>query len=220
MIIEIEGAILDIQGAWHRAHVAATADVGWSSLDAPTFWRLTRKDGLHANLLPGAKPMKTKAYVDRFAERLEERAIIDLALPGDRVAETLGVFAATGAIVAVTLGANVEPRRSLVQRTGLNPPIARIEGLANDPRRRPGELRILSENHPRTLVAAASDGLVRAAQSAGLFTVGISSGACAPARLHQAGADLVYPDLRHLTEALADGAAELVRRGWPPPAYL
>ncbi len=219
VIIELEGAIFDIREAFHRAHVDATREVGWSSLDERTFWRLLRKEGREANMLPGARPIKTKQYLENFAANCENDTIIGAFQVEPKVPPALRSVSQMGTVCGVTLGSNVEARSQLVQTAGLADRIERAECLATDPRRRPAELRILAGSEPRTVVVvAASDAIARAAGAAELFTVGISCGTCIAARLHQAGADLVYGSLADFAEALDGGAPELVRRGLLPPS--
>ena len=59
-IIEYDGPIIDVRPVHYRAFRAVVGELGWSCLDEPTYWRLVRTKGQDANLLPGAKPVKTK----------------------------------------------------------------------------------------------------------------------------------------------------------------
>ena len=116
----------------------------------------------------------------------------------------------------VTLGANRSARREWIAGTAWASLVGRMEKLSDDPRRRGAELRALSEGDPRTLVIAADESIIRAAGNAELFSVGVASGSCVPARLHQAGADIVLTDLAELADSLATGAQDLIRAGLLP----
>ena len=93
----------------------------------------------------------------------------------------------------------------------------RIEGLDPDPRKRPGELRTLASGDKRSLVAAASDTVIRSAGEAGILAVGIRRGSCSADRLYRAGADIVYKDLEELRIAILEGSEDLIRAGLLPP---
>ena len=77
LIIEIEGALLDVVPTHYEAHRRVAAEVGWARLDRATFWRLTRTKGREANLLPGARPVKLKEYYARFEECVESDELVD-----------------------------------------------------------------------------------------------------------------------------------------------
>jgi len=215
-IIEMDGAVFDLRSAWYQAYREAAAQVGWSRLEEAEYWRMTRTRGREAIVLPGAKPAKLKAFVAEFERRVETDAIVEALRIQPGVERALTVLRDHGPCSAVTLGLNVGRRRHLLEQRGLSRFFDHIEGLSSDLRRRPGELALLSGGDRRTMVAASGDGLTRAAGGADLFAAGIASGACTPARLHQAGADVVFPELAGLAESLAAGAADLVRAGLLP----
>ena len=218
LIIEIDGPVLDIAPVWHRVHCDAAAHVGWSALDQATFWRLTRKQGREADLLRGAKPAKLKEYYARFDERLETEEIVSGHEPNEKIDGVLASLSTKGSICLVTLGSNIQARRTILERGNLLRFANQVEMLGTDPRKRPGELRVLSAGDKRTLVAASSDFVIRAAGEAGIVTVGIPRGACSVDRLHRAGADVVYQDLDALRDAIAEGSDDLTRAGLLPPA--
>ena len=78
------------------------------------------------------------------------------------------------------------------------------------------DVRVLAEADDRVVVVATSDVLVRSADAADLFTVGVSSGACSVKRLQQAGARVVYRELAELAASLKGGGGDLVRAGMLP----
>lgn len=167
-------------------------------------------------MLPAAKPPKLAEYQTRFdllAEADESIAAFGLV---EGVSAAMTRIASMGPCHLVTLGGNVEARIKLADQGGLRPFSQRIERLDVDPRKRPAELRLLATKDPRTIVVCGTDALVRSAGSAELFSVGISSGPCIAARLHQAGASVVLGDLEALVSSLQTGGAELVRAGLLP----
>jgi len=218
IIIELDGPVLDIGPAYYQVFQQVAAAVGWSRIDQATYWRLTRTKGRDANVLPGAKPGKLKEYQARFAETVESDESIERLLPQPNVGAVLKALTGFSTCVAIALGSNVAARRKVLDRTGLRQHFASIESSSADPRRRSAELRVLAGGDPRTILAAGTDTMIRPAAEAGVLAVGIASGCCTPARLHQAGADVVYRDLSELAEAMAGGGKDLVRAGLLPPA--
>ncbi len=218
IIIEFDGPVFDPAPVYYAAHQAAATDVGWSRLDQATFRRLMRTKGRQADFLPGAKPAKIAAYDRRFAEHIESDAFIAAYGPQPEVRETLAQLARIASCSLMTAGSNLKGRGVALEKHGLAGLAERFEGVESDPRRRPAQLRRLGEGDPRTLVAAATDSLIRSAVEAELFAVGIASGGCSVARLHQAGASLVYKALHELAESFRNGAADLIGAGLLPPS--
>ena len=218
IIVEIDGPVLDVAPAWYRAHREAAAKVGWAALDRPTFWRLTRKQGREANLLRGAKPVKIKAYHAAFNERLEADETVATYESYEGVDRVLASLASKGSVRLVTLGSNVDARRAILKQHDLMRCVERVERLTDDPRKRPGELRILTAGEPRSLVVASGDSLMRAAGEADIPMVGVPRGPCSKDRLHRAGADVMFTDIEDVWAAIAEGSQELERAGLLPPA--
>ena len=81
---------------------------------------------------------------------------------------------------------------------------------------RTAQLTHLAEGDPRCVAACASPSMILAAEAAGLFAVGVASGACSAARLTQAGARCVFADPSALAESIASGARQLVDAGLVP----
>lgn len=215
-VIEYEGPIYNPAPAWHAAHQLAAADVGWSSLDRATFWRLTRTKGITEEILPAARDVKLKEYRKQFEARLESNEIIELNELHDDIRDDLTNLARHGASTVVTLGSNAAARAGIMQRDDLGGLKSHIDSLNPDPRRRPAELTSLAQGDRRTIVAAGTDAVIRSASDAGLFTVGISSGTCSVSRLHAAGAGVVYQTFGDLAESLRSGASDLIRAGLLP----
>lgn len=216
IILEFDGVIADQQAAWYAAHVEAAAAVGWSRLDSGTFWRLMRTKGRAADVLPAAKPGKVAEYWSRFDQLLESGKPIEMLTADDQVIVFLAALARHAGVFLVTLGANLEARKEWIARHGVARFIREFHRLDVDPRRRPVELKALANADRRTIVVGASDMLIRSADAAELISVGISSGACTGARLHQAGASVVYADRNELVQSLDGGAKDLVQAGLLP----
>lgn len=216
LLIELEGVILDVKDAYYHAHGIAATEVGWSKLDSSLFWRLYRKDPTGAKLLPGAKPNKIESYQKVFQTILESPEIISRMKVHDEMVDTLASLSAQGQLVAVTLGNDVNSRQQVLNEARVDNLFTQVIPLNNDPRRRPGELKMLAGGDPRTLVVATSGALLRASGSAEYLAIGVSCGPTMAPLLHQAGADLVYAALSQLVDSLGTGAADLIRAGFLP----
>lgn len=215
-LIELEGPVFDPAAAWYAGHELAATAVGWSRLDRATFWRLTRTKGLTGEILPGAREAKLAEYAALFVQHVESDAAISTTVFQEDAAATLSQIVRFGPCALITLGANVEARTRLLESARLRRFFERLEPIDADPRRRPAQLRSLAAGDRRTVVAAGTDSILRAANEAGLFTVGVSRGSCSVTRLHQAGAAVVYKSLGELLDSLKSGAADLVRAGLLP----
>lgn len=215
-IIECDGVVLDIADAWYAAHCETAKAVGWSWLDRGRFWRLIRKEGRNANVLPMSKPVKLAEYQAKFAERIESDQTIGEFTAQDEAREVAAALSQYGEIRFITTSANVDARSRALERLGVNTSGEVVAPMNADVRRRPGEFKLLASGDKRTLVVASSDDLVRSAGEAELVTVGVSCGACNAPRLHQGGADVVYAGLDELVESLSTGAHDLIRAGLLP----
>ena len=216
LIVEFEGIVVDLRSVWYEVYRDAAEAVGWSRVDEATFWRLTRKDGSNAAVLPTARPVKYKEYTAQFDERIERTETIERYAVRDKVPEVMRRIRRHGAVSLVTFGTNVLARRAVVAGRNLDGRVEPCESLNADPRRRPAELRALCGGDRRTIVVATTDSLLRAAGSAELFSVGMARGACSVRRLHQAGADVVLDDLADLADSLDNGATALIQAGLLP----
>ncbi len=217
-IIEFDGVVVDLAAAYHRAHERVAAELGWCRLDRAAFWRLTRTKGAEADLLPGAPSSKVNAYHVRFGQLIETDEVLGRLEPHAGMDDVLDTLARFGRCSLTMIGSNLAARRAVLERTGLAGYFTRAEALSSDPRRRVGELSVLAAGDERTIVAAATDSIVRSAGAAELIAVGIASGSCTPARLHRAGADVVYHELRELSASVRAGGRDLIRAGLLPPA--
>ena len=217
-IIEYDGPITDLRPVYYRVYREVATEVGWSRLDEASYWRLIRTRGREAVVLPGARPGMVKTFWTKFDRRIEEDEVVATYGPQGGIEDALATIVRHGPCCVITVGSNITARRRLVERMGLTDKLTRMERLDSDPRRRPGELRMLGGEDRRTLVVAGSDAVARSASQADLLTVGISSGSCTASRLHRAGADIVYSDISELAESLRAGAKDLIQAGLLPPA--
>ncbi|UCF34276.1 MAG: HAD family hydrolase [Phycisphaerales bacterium] len=218
-IIEFEGVLVEVADAWYEAFSRAVRDVGWSKLEKNTFWRLMRAKGLEGNYLPGARPIKNKTFSRRFMEHIESDDVVSLYQPRPEIVGVLRSLRTHGPCSVITRGISIEKRDEVLERAGLRPYFEQAEAINTDPRKQPGELKALSQGDERTVAAASSDAVIRAAREAELFAAGVSSGACNEVRLQRAGADIVYRKLGELADSLARGATDLIRAGLLPPPY-
>lgn len=218
ILVEFDGVLADVRAVYYAAHRCAAGEAGWSRLDESTFWRLIRTKGSQAGFLPGARVGLVASYRTRFELEVEATENIDQFEWRSACADALQRLSRHGSCAGVTVGSNLDARRAVLNRGRIGDFVDRLDGLHEDPRRRPGELTMLATGQPRTMVVAAGDALIRAAGQAQLFCVGVSSGYCSARRLHQAGADLVYTQLEELVDSLDHGAPDLIRAGLLPPS--
>lgn len=216
-IIEIDGGVFGLRDVYYEVHRQVATEVGWSQLDQPTFWRMLRKQGREANVLRGARPQKLANYLTRFDQLVDADEMVARLRPHDGIEKTLADVSVRGRCFGVTIGANLHAHQSLLDELDLARLFSGVEALDRDPRRRPGQLRMLAEGDDRTIVVAASDALTRSSSGAELLTAGVTSGACSEERLHQAGASVVFSGLSELLESLRTGGQALIRAGLLPP---
>lgn len=215
-IIEWDGVIANVMPGYFLAHRAAAQTVGWSRLDEATFRRLTRTRGSEADILPGAKATKLEAYDAEFDRLVETSNAVAQCEPHPALSDMVRQLQRFGLVFLVTARPNIDERRQWLTRREWSGGVECFERLSDDPRRRPVELKALAANDDRAMVVASSDIVVRSADAADLFVVGVSSGTCSVKRLQQAGARIVYKTLDQLTASLRAGAADLVRAGMLP----
>ncbi len=216
ILLEWDGVLAEVMAGYHRAHQQCAAKVGWSALDSARFRAAMRKQGPDAQVLPGAPLPKVKTYRELFVAALESDDVLRATPLHESAAVHLRAIARHATLICTTLGTNLAARQEVLQKGGIAGLCKQSVTLDPDPRRRPGQLRTLFGSEKRTLVAATSEPLLRAAGSADIIAVGFSSGAASSARLQQAGADIVYGGLDELAETLTCGAPDLVRAGLLP----
>lgn len=170
------------------------------------------------------------AYEKLFSQRLDEDELIATLTPHEGAMDALRTLSDNGSVCFVTSGSNrgcelagpacwsVGPTSRSKAMTGFlkAPDTVEVHALSTEVDKRPGELRILAGADERCLVVASTDTLLRTAELAGVFSVGISSGVCSAPRLHQSGADVVYPGITDLADSISGGAGDLIRAGLLP----
>lgn len=216
VLIEFDGVIADTMSLLARLYQDAARAVGWAPADDRTFRRQYRTRGREANLLAGARPRKLEEMWQHIdAAREQEDAIATIELHGDLV-RAIDRIARHSQIGLVTLGANIDARRARLREVPWMRHVASFERLHEDPRRRPGELTILSEGDSRCVAVCGGDALVRSTREANLFAVGLTCGTCHADRLQQAGVDIVYRDLGEVADSISRGAPDMVKAGLLP----
>lgn len=218
-LIELDGPILDIAVAHYAAYHDTAGEIGWSRVDQSTYWRLVRTKGRDADLLPGARELKTEQYHDAFPRHFESDANLAKLTARDGIREVLTAIRKHGTVAGVTLGTNLKAREMFLDRAGLSPLFADVVALSPIATGRAAELRNAATGARRAVVVAASDELVRAAANADLFCVGVSSGTCSKPRLHRASPGVVYTSLEGLQESLESGADDLITAGLLPASH-
>jgi len=218
-IIELDGPVFDIAAAHYAAYHETAGELGWSRLDPTTYWRLVRTKGREADILPGAKPIKTEQLYEAFPRYFESDEILSKLTPHDEVGGMISAIGKHGTVAGITLGTNVKTRETLLASANLTTHFADVVALNASPAARPTELRSLSDGDKRTVVVAATDELVRAAATAELFCVAVSGGTCSKPRLHRASPGVVYSSLEGLKDSLGTGAEDLVAAGLLPASH-
>jgi hypothetical protein len=210
--VELEGLLYDVQGSSYEAFRRAVGRVQWSAVDAATFWRLWRTKGERAVLLPGARPVKSARFLELFAEELEGDETIGAYLSRPGQGDLTRALERFGPVTILTSGTEVAARGRLMAKGGPRRKSESLTAVCGDLAARTAVLARWSGGRP-ALVIASGGSLTRAACEAGIFVVGVANGSCIGQRLHQAGADLVYPDTEQLLNALRGGGEQLVRAG-------
>jgi phosphoglycolate phosphatase-like HAD superfamily hydrolase len=219
IIIEFDGPIFDVGESWYAAHVQAAHRVSWARLDRERFSRLIRKNGLNADAVPGAPGTKLAEYHRQFAGLLDTPEILRMLTARPGLVTTLTSLAKLGPIVLVTLGTEKLVRMELLRDAGASQYVEELESLNSDPCRRAAELSVLARQQTRALVVACSDSIIRAADQAELFTVGLTGGPFDETLLHRAGVRTVFRTLQAVAEELSRGGPALVQAGLlPEPA--
>ncbi len=216
ILLEVDGALLDVAPLRYRAYRETANAVGWSVLVQADYWRLVRTKSREAPILPGAPPSKIKDFHARCEVHVEAESIVNCAVVQPWADASLRVLRTHATLVFFTLGSNAAVRRAKLESFKLLLPRESVECLDPDPRRRPAQIKELSGSERRSLLVASTDSAIRAAGEAGIFSVGLSCGSCAMPRLHAAGADVVFKDLPGLLDTLEHGGEELVRAGLMP----
>jgi len=216
LILECDGVVLDVQPAYWAAYSAVCREKGMPRLDPAAFWRGIRRRAPDGQLVPGARPAALRAFRGQFDERLESDEMLGRLAPLAEVKPALARLAESGECFLVSTGPNRAARQQAMDRHDLSIHFMRMKALSDNRGYRVDQLRVLAENDPRTVVAAAGDGLILTAEEAGLFAVGVASGPCTAARLTRAGARCTFASLSELADSIAAGGDELVAAGWTP----
>ncbi len=213
IIIELEGPVLNVEPAYWAAYSGAAASVGLARTDRKRFWRAIRRGAGNTEMFTGARPRQLAQYERKLAELLESEECLRQCEAQEGVATALGRLGRHGECVLVTTGRNRDVRQKWLDEEGLSAYFVEMHGLSADPMRRPAQLRQLSSDGGRAMVAAGTAPLARAASEAGLVAIGITAGPANARHLRQAGVDDVCADLDEVAERLDTGG--LVARHGP-----
>ncbi len=216
-IIDCEGPVLDVQPCHWAGYSAACAELGLARMDPASFWRAVRRGAGDGELVRGAKPAKLRDFRRSFDEHRESDECAGCMQPQPGAAAALGVLRRSGQCILVTLGANARARQAILDAADLSVHFSRMKALSADRGRRVDQLGVLSEGDRHTVVAAASESMILAAEEAGLFAVGVCCGAATAARLARAGARCNFADLAELAECLDRNGDDLVAAGLTAP---
>ncbi len=218
-IIEMTGPIVDPRPRYWTAYNETAGDMGLPRVDPDTFWRLVRSGAPPGQWLRGAKPAQIREFQGRFEQALEADENVALQTPQENCAETLTRLKRRGECVLVTAGANRFARQILLDRLDLSVHFTTMRGLPEDGQGRVRALQELTDGDDRVVVAAASEGVVRAAHQANLVVAGITNGAFVSARLARVGASPILAGLGELADEMESGAERLIQAGLLPPKH-
>jgi phosphoglycolate phosphatase-like HAD superfamily hydrolase len=211
VLIEVDGAVLDVRSAYWRAYEEAVGQMGLARIDQGTFWRLVRTGAAEGQLLRGSKPRHWKQYRTLFDAALGSEYSVALLRPHDGVPDLLRRLAGRHEIRLIIEGDDGGGRERVLAEAGVAGRNCRVVAVGGGLDDRSCGLAELCRDGGRALAAGASPRFLRAAGEAGLFCVGVTCGPCTGKRLEQAGAERVYADLEDLAEAIATGADGLGR---------
>lgn len=222
LIVELDGPVLDVQGAYWEALTTAAQELGLARPDPASFWRIVRGGKPISHAVVGAKPAQSAEFDRRFWEVLEEDRCLNLATPHPGLPETMTALRKHTECTLVTVGRNRTGRQALLDKHAIGQHFMRMLGLAADKSRWKAQLVELADTDPRVVVAFSTPSLLAPISAAGFIAVGVGSGASTPQRLTQAGAALVVDHLDELEADLRCGAPRLMAAGLLPvdPAGL
>ncbi|NOT00994.1 MAG: HAD family hydrolase [Phycisphaerales bacterium] len=218
IVIEADGVILNVEPVYWSAYGAAAGEIGRPRTDPAVFWRAIRSAAKTGTYLAGARTAQVRPFEQRLSELVESDDAWTAATVADQTNDALRKMRVSAKLVLVSVGRNRQARQKRLDAAGLSDHFFEMYGLPAERSRRVERLTALSGEWGRVLVVASTDELVRSSDAAGLFTVGVSSGACTTRRLEQAGARAVFNDIASLADELASGGHMLMAHGWLPPA--
>ncbi|MCP4249543.1 MAG: HAD family hydrolase [bacterium] len=215
-ILECDGVVLNPEPQYWAAYSVACEALGLPRLDRAAFWRAVRRGTREGQLVRGAKPAQLIEFGRRYSEALDSDAAVAAMAPLSDVAVGLTALGDHGPCYLVSTGPNRQKRQDVLDTHNLAIHFTRMKALSDDRGARTAQLTHLAENNPRCVAACASPSMILAAEAAGLFAVGVGSGACSTSRLTQAGARCVFADAGELADSVAAGARQLVEAGLVP----
>lgn len=218
IVMEADGVILDVEPVYWSAYGVAAGEIGRPKTTPALFWRAVRAGSQTGMYLTGARASQIRPFELRLSELVESDEAWSAAIVAKGAGDALRKLRTMVKLVLVSIGRNRQARQKCLDAAGLSDHFLEMYGLPSERSRRVERLTTLSAEWGRVLVAASTDELVRSSDAGGLFTVGVSSGACGSRRLEQAGARAVFNDISSLAEEIASGGRMLMDRGWLPPS--
>ncbi|MCP4590501.1 MAG: HAD family hydrolase [bacterium] len=220
LIIELDGPVLDVEPVYWAAYSCIAAELGLARKDRAEFWRSVRRGGGVGDLLTGAKPRHIQRFREGFPQALESDECLRQAGEHEGVAAELrSLYAIQHVLSLVTLGQNSAARQAVLDGYDLSTHFTEMTRLTGDGYQRLARLRELAVDCRRVLVAASSESLIKLADEAGLFAVGIHGGPCTGRRLTQAGARVTYRGMADLAEEITAGGRTLIDLGLAAPPH-
>ncbi len=221
LILEMDGPLFEGEPGYWKSYSDAASALGLPRTDRARFWRLIRSAKPADQWVAGAKPKQIAALKQQFIAGLEHDASLSISVIQPDASEAMRRLAKLANCVLVTRGSNRGARQRLLDAAGLSVHFLEMHGLSAEGGRRVERLKQINAESDVVLVAAASVELVHSASEISLPAVGVSNGACTASRLTQAGAVVVYSDLRELVDELESGGRNLAEAGvrWPANTF-
>lgn len=204
IVVEWEGAVVEVRPRYWAAHRAAAEAIGERGPNEEEFWRLVKIGAEPGAFVPHAKPDRAREYArlrDELrdsSELMEKDELLEGALPG------LPVLKNMGACHLVTLSGNIDGINAALNRLDVWMHFDRKRALPQDRDRRAQLLGEVAGGMGRALVVAGTVSLALTAARAGLPTVALKSGLAFPRQFRQTGIELFFENLDELSDALIE----------------
>ncbi|MFQ5490089.1 MAG: HAD family hydrolase [Phycisphaerae bacterium] len=213
-IIECDGPVLDVQPAHWAAYSTVCRELGLARIEPVDFWRAVRRGDPDGQLVRGAKPLKIREFRRRYDQCLETDEVIAHMQPHDGSGDALRKLAALAQCNLISPAANRQARQQRLDQHDLSIHFTRMKSLSTDRGYRIDQLRTLSEGDHQSLCVVSSASMILACEEADLFTVGVTTGPCSPARLTRTGARCTFASLADLADDLRARSPALSAAGF------
>jgi len=216
LIVELEGVLFDVREAYWAAYSAAVEAIGLARTDPGTLWRLVRTGAGDEMLVRGARPHQLEKFRKAFEAALESDEALAKYVPQDDVRESLRLVRELGAFSGATCGSNVAARHGLLRANGLAEMFPQLNQTPSPASAGAAALREIAARRSEekvVVVLAATVGMARCADEAGMVPIGISCGPAIGKRLGAAGVRATYADVAAFGAALGNREEGLRRAG-------